>query len=130
MSISVEVSWGELIDKYTILQIKLNRIKDENKLKNIQTEINALKLYYDTAHFINNQLIYLEVSLQTINNLLWDIEDNIRDCEREQDFGTKFIELARNVYHFNDKRAEIKREINLLLNSNIIEEKSYKSYNV
>lgn len=129
MSATVEVSWGELIDKYTILQIKSYRIKDKTKLVNIQVEMNALKEQYENAHNLSNKLIYLEGVLRGVNETLWDIEDKIRDCEREGNFGEIFITLARSVYIQNDKRADLKREINLLLKSSIVEEKSYKPYN-
>lgn len=124
----VEVSWGELIDKYTILQIKSNRIKDETKLKNVTKELKALDYQYRQGHQISSKLEALEKSLTEINERLWDTEDKIRDCEREQRFDDEFVDLARAVYIFNDKRAEIKRDINLVLHSSIVEEKSYKPY--
>lgn len=132
---SMPVSVGELCDKLSILRIKLNKITDQNKLANINTEYRALHAVYLT-HIgtssrqadLTQQLSELETQLQTANAKIWDIEDAIRDCERNKDFGPKFIELARGVYHNNDERARIKRVINDLLGSKIVEEKSYTDY--
>ncbi len=126
--ISVEVSPGELIDKITILEIKLERIQDEEKLKNIKLEWETLTQARDRDIKPSPELDRLTTALKKSNESLWRIEDDIRDCERENDFGDKFIELARGVYKNNDKRSELKREINELLGSRLIEEKSYAAY--
>ena len=112
----IEVSNGEIIDKYTILEIKLSQIKDESKLKNIQHEYDVLtpdvqQIYRSCQD--ENQLKKLHSDLLTINKKLWDIEDDIRECERAKDFGQTFIDLARAVYYTNDDRSEVKKEINL-----------------
>lgn len=133
MYLTAEVSPGELIDKLSILNIKLTLIKDEAKLANVRHEHTILNdkftnLQIAVGSDIREQLLKLSKDLETINCALWDIEDNIRDCERNQDFGPKFIELARGVYKTNDKRSAVKRDINELLQSELIEEKSYKPY--
>jgi len=115
----IEVSKGELIDKITILEIKDDRVKDEEKLKNIRHELDVLLKY-------EFQTPLLKERLKGINNALWDFEDEIRKMEDENDFGEKFIKTARNIYTFNDERAKIKRLINLEQDSDIIEEKSYR----
>jgi hypothetical protein len=121
----IEVSNGEIIDKLTILQIKLERIKDEAKQINLQKEFNELSKI--TSGFISTSDI-LYKSLYEVNCELWDIEDHIRDLERKKDFGDDFIATARAVYIKNDKRSEIKREINIKTSSGLIEEKSYEKY--
>lgn len=128
MAVLTEVSWGELIDKYTILLIKSERIHDEAKLKNVQAELTALSPAHDQAHGMSAGLGEAEGRLKAINEELWDIEDRIRDCERAKDFGPRFVELARSVYFRNDVRAAVKREINQLLGSSLVEEKSYQPY--
>jgi hypothetical protein len=125
----VEISNGELLDKITILEIKLTKIKDKEKLYNIQKEFDTLsplahKLFESNDGQLQNH--YLE--LAKINGELWDIEDWIRDCEREKRFDKEFVELARSVYITNDKRSEVKKIINILTSSGLVEEKSYKSY--
>lgn len=121
----IEVSNGEIIDKLTIIQIKLERIKDQSKLVNLQKE-------YDELIKISSSIIStddpLYKSLYLINCELWDIEDHIRDLERSKDFGADFVTTARAVYFKNDKRSEIKREINIKTSSGLIEEKSYEKY--
>ncbi len=121
----IEVSNGEIIDKLTILQIKIERIKDEKKLKNLKKEFDELN---KTAASIMKPSNPLYKALYEINCELWDIEDHIRDLERRKDFGEDFIATARSVYFRNDKRAEIKRQINLNTSSGLIEEKSYEKY--
>ncbi|MCX6329667.1 MAG: DUF6165 family protein [Bacteroidia bacterium] len=121
----VEVSNGEIIDKLTIIQIKLERIKDEAKLKNLKKEFE--KLSKVTSKIISTT-DPLYVALYEVNCELWDIEDHIRDLERKKDFGDDFISTARSVYFKNDKRAEIKRGINIKTSSGLIEEKSYEKY--
>ena len=128
MAVMTEVSWGEMIDKYTILVIKSERIHDEAKRKNIQAELTALAPAHAQAHGMNGGLRDAEGRLKAINEELWDIEDRIRDCERAKDFGPRFVELARSVYFRNDARASVKREINELLGSSLVEEKSYQPY--
>ena len=121
----IEVSNGEIIDKLTILQIKIERIKDEKKLKNLKKEFDELN---KTAASIMKPSNPLYKALYEINCELWDIEDHIRDLERRKDFGEDFIATARSVYLMNDKRAEIKRQININTSSGLIEEKSYQKY--
>ena len=122
----IEVSNGELLDKISILEIKLHKIKDTGKLINIQKEFDELnplckKLFEQFGGELQNH--YLE--LAKINGQLWDIEDEIREYEKNKDFGGKFTELARSVYFTNDKRSEMKKIINLITSSYLIEEKSY-----
>lgn len=121
----IEVSNGEIIDKLTILQIKLERIKDEAKLKNLKKEYDEL-IQVTSSIIGTNDPLYR--SLYEINCELWDIEDHIRDLERNKDFGKDFVETARAVYFKNDKRSVIKRDINLKTSSGFIEEKSYEKY--
>tara|TARA_B100001113_G_C20799195_1_gene487457 strand:+ start:56 stop:466 length:411 start_codon:yes stop_codon:yes gene_type:complete len=128
-SYKVEISNGELLDKVSILELKLLKIKDKNKLKNIQNEfdtINPLVVDLFETYDSDLQIKYLELS--KINGQLWDIEDDIRECERNKDFGKEFVELARSVYITNDERCRVKKEINLLTNSDLVEEKSYEEY--
>jgi hypothetical protein len=126
--ILVEVAPGELIDKITILQIKTERIDDADKVKNVRIELEVLETARDNVIPTSAELDRLTAELKTVNEALWEIEDDIRDCERDKDFGPKFIELARSVYRTNDRRAAAKREINELLGSKIVEEKSYADY--
>ena len=128
VNISVDISPGELIDKITILEIKLDRIEDTEKVNNVRTEWEILTESRDNALPQSDELSDLTKQLGAINEQLWVIEDDIRDCERARDFGEKFIELARSVYIVNDKRAALKGEINALLGSMIREEKSYAAY--
>lgn len=128
MTIKVEVSFGEFLDKLTILQIKSERIGDPAKLKNINNE---LKLLQDSWAADPRSAIDIETEmkqLKAINEKLWQIEDDIRDKERNRTFDTGFIELARAVYFSNDERARIKRVLNEKLGSDLIEEKSYADY--
>jgi hypothetical protein len=119
----IEVSIGEIVDKLSILQIKKENIKDSEKLKNVENEYKYLnKIVFDDLKIL--EMDYLE--LLEINSKLWIIEDDIREKERVSDFDNDFIELARSVYFTNDKRAEIKKSINLKYGSIFIEEKSYK----
>ena len=128
MNIKVDISPGELIDKMTILEIKLSNISDKNKLKNIQSEYDVIRGTYLQSIPPTEGLTRLVSELKAVNETLWVIEDDIRECERCNEFGHKFIELARSVYKTNDRRAILKRRINMLLDSSIIEEKSYRSY--
>jgi hypothetical protein len=121
----IEVSNGEIADKLTIVEIKLERITDLAKRKNLEREYKVLNKA--AAAFIErSNPLYL--SLYKVNSELWEIEDHIRDLERERDFGQDFIETARSVYKKNDLRSEIKREINLSTGSGLVEEKSYEKY--
>jgi hypothetical protein len=123
----IEVSNGEIADKFSILIIKKSKIKDDVKLNNIEKEIDSIiPIFLKVVKKKEVHDKYLD--LEVVNKELWSIEDDIRECERQKDFGDKFIQLARSVYIKNDRRAEIKKEINLLTNSGIVEEKSYESY--
>lgn len=122
------VSAGELLDKLTILDIKAERIRDADKLVNVRTEQAALRDIRDANGLRGGAIDECVAALKLVNEELWVIEDEIRDCERAKDFGPRFIELARAVYHTNDRRAEIKREINLISGSGLVEEKSYAAY--
>jgi hypothetical protein len=121
----IEVSNGEIVDKLTIMQIKLERIKDNAKLKNLKKEYD--ELIKVTSSIISTEDLLFK-ALYDVNCELWDIEDHIRDLERKQDFGIDFISTARSVYFKNDKRAELKREINIRTASGLFEEKSYEKY--
>jgi len=123
--IFAEISAGELIDKITILEIKQKKIKDAGKLQSIKTELASLQQTLNEHITLNDEIKKLSDELKKINFKLWDIEDGKRNCEKEKNFGEKFIELARNVYLFNDQRAKIKLQINNHLGSNIQEVKSY-----
>jgi hypothetical protein len=128
VSIKVELSVGELLDKISILQIKAERIVDPSKLENINKELDVLMSLWKDFAYSNNNLESETNELKAINEELWDIEDKIRDKERNQVFDKGFIELARAVYITNDKRAGIKRIINSKTGSELIEEKSYSDY--
>tara|TARA_X000001036_G_C20143273_1_gene588241 strand:- start:128 stop:511 length:384 start_codon:yes stop_codon:yes gene_type:complete len=125
----VEVSNGELLDKLTILELKLSNINDQKKIINIKKEHNELsplaKKLFDQY---GSDLNHLYNSLSDINNQLWKIEDDIRECERNKNFEKEFISLARAVYFTNDKRSDVKKSINLLTGSGFVEEKSYEDY--
>jgi hypothetical protein len=127
MIISTPVSLGELVDKISILHIKNNNIKDEEKLKLIREELELLNQTLNKHIKKNDIQNYLD-SLIEINSKLWVIEDDIRDCERKKKFDQTFIDLARSVYFTNDKRSEVKLEINKKFGSKIIEVKSYEEY--
>ena len=125
MQLMVEVSVGEVLDKITILEIKDQRITDPAKLANVRAELTTLN---DTLAGVLKPTAELEVlrkELFDINAALWVIEDEIRECEAAKDFGPRFIELARAVYFTNDKRATVKKQINLAVGSRLVEEKSY-----
>ena len=125
----VEVSNGELLDKLSILELKLNNIKDNKKIINIKNEYGGLRpLCDDLFNNYGEELISLYSKLSEINKELWQIEDDIRECERKKDFGKVFVSLARAVYFTNDKRSEVKKSINLLTESGFVEEKSYEDY--
>jgi len=128
VTVSVDVAPGELVDKITILEIKLERITDAAKLTNVRIEYDTLSKARDDAITASEELDRLTTELKQINESLWVIEDDIRDCERAKDFGDGFVKLARAVYVTNDKRMAIKRQINDLLGSRLVEEKSYAAY--
>lgn len=130
MLIEAPISLGELIDKITILEIKAVNISDAGKLKNVTHELNVLNAKVDSLLDGGGKakLAPLQQALKDINQKLWVIEDDIRDCEFAKDFSDKFIQLARAVYVTNDKRAKVKKDINLAFGSELIEEKSYKDY--
>jgi len=127
-NIFVPVSPGEVLDKITILEIKSERIQDEAKLQNVRRELALLKETWAQSVVEDKTIRRLHDELKDINGALWDIEDAIRDEERSQRFKQRFIELARNVYFTNDRRSRVKKELNLHLGSEIVEEKSYQTY--
>ena len=126
--ILTEISAGELLDKISILEIKLIKINDEENLLEINKEYNSLKETQNSNIKLTKNLENLIKELKEVNLKLWDIEDNKRICEKNKDFGKVFVDLSRNVYLNNDKRAKIKSEINKLLGSNIKEVKQYVNY--
>lgn len=128
MQIKVPVSVGELVDKLVILEIKAERIADATKRANVVHERDLLRDTVANEVPGSARLNELTAALKQVNEELWVIEDDIRDCERNRDFGPRFVELARAVYVTNDKRAALKKDINLLVGSDIVEEKSYKAY--
>ena len=125
VEVQVPISVGELIDKITILEIKAERISDPAKRPNVEAELKALAAVRDAGVPKGPRLDALTERLGGINRTLWDIEDDIRSHEKRQDFGPRFVELARSVYRQNDERARVKKEINQLVGSRFVEEKSY-----
>jgi predicted nucleic acid-binding Zn-ribbon protein len=128
MNVNLEISIGEFFDKLTILEIKTARISDEAKLANINKELDSLNKLLVQQKFTRDDVVNEVAELRKVNEALWEIEDDIRDKESQKAFDDKFIELARAVYITNDKRSEIKRDINLKLGSDFVEEKSYEEY--
>ena len=126
--ILTEISAGELLDKISILEIKIAKINDKESLLEINKEYNSLKETQNSNIKLTKNLENLIKELKEVNLKLWDIEDNKRICEKNKDFGKVFVDLSRNVYLNNDKRAKIKSEINKLLGSNIKEVKQYVNY--
>jgi hypothetical protein len=126
--IYAEISVGELLDKISILEIKQKNLKDNEKIKIVNKELESLNMTLKKDVTMTEEIQSLYQDLKKINSMLWDIEDEKRDCERNKDFGDKFIELARSVYIENDNRAKIKNKINQLSGSNISEVKSYDKY--
>lgn len=126
--IMTPIAPGELLDKLTILQIKIERISDIAKVSNVKIEFDALSKVAAENVPETDEINGLQSQLLEVNKQLWDIEDDIRDCERAKDFGQKFVELARAVYVTNDQRADLKKQINIALGSALIEEKSYADY--
>jgi predicted nucleic acid-binding Zn-ribbon protein len=125
---TVEVSWGEFIDKVTILEIKEQRLKSAAAVANVRNELGALRRVLGTLPPAPPTLEPLKQKLKSINETLWEIEDQIRAKEAEKSFDKSFVELARAVYHHNDERASLKREINALMKSGLVEEKQYTAY--
>lgn len=128
MLLSIPVSAGEIMDKITILEIKAERILDAEKLANVTAELDTLRPLVTHDALNTASIKALVAELKDINEALWDIEDDIREREYAKDFGEAFIALARAVYVTNDKRAEVKKQINLATGSTLIEEKSYEDY--
>jgi hypothetical protein len=128
MSLMIEVAAGELIDKLTILEIKLENISDPAKLSNVRREYDSLLMSFRDNFAETPEIIRLTADLKATNKQLWQIEDDIREHERKSDFGAGFVELARSVYRTNDRRAAVKRHLNELLDSAMVEEKSYSDY--
>ena len=126
--ILVPVSFGELLDKIAILQIKSERMTDAAKLANVRKELEALEQTWMAHPAAGHDIVRLRAELKAVNERLWKIEDDIRDEERAQRFGDEFVRLARAVYHENDERARIKKDINLALGSTYVDEKSYQDY--
>jgi hypothetical protein len=126
----IEVSNGEILDKITILVIKSKMITDPVKLKNINNELDELKSFLDVVGYESNVTVnFLVKELQSVNEKLWVIEDKLRDKEKLKEFDDEFIQLARGVYFTNDERARIKKNLNEVTNSKLVEEKSYQKYN-
>ncbi|MGC4030000.1 MAG: DUF6165 family protein [Steroidobacteraceae bacterium] len=122
------VSFGELLDKIAILQIKSERMGDPAKLANVRNELSALEKTWKAHPAAGSDVAKLRAELKAVNERLWDIEDDIRLKEKAQEFDAEFIRLARSVYFENDERARIKKDINLALGSSYVEEKSYQDY--
>ena len=128
MKILSEISVGELLDKISILEIKLEKVKDKDSQKKIRNEYDILKKTQNSSIVMSDKIKDLYRSVSDVNIKLWNIEDKLRICEQNKDFGEDFIELARGVYFNNDRRAKIKKEINKILKSNIEEVKEYVDY--
>ena len=126
--IQVPVSPGEVLDKITILEIKSERIGDADKLANVKRELELLQAFWLRSVEQDETVRRIHSELKAINETLWEIEDDIRDKERAREFDQRFIDLARSVYVTNDKRADAKKELNVYLGSEIVEEKSYQDY--
>ena len=125
-----EISPGELLDKISILEIKIEKVKDKNSLEEIKKEYKILKEIQTSSIEITGKIKDLFQSVKNVNVKLWNTEDKLRICEKNKDFDKNFIELARGVYFANDERAELKSKINKILKSNIIEIKQYDNYKV
>lgn len=123
----VPTSWGELLDKITILEIKAERLTSTDALANVRRELRQLQTAAERIVH-GHELATLKAALKAVNESLWGIEDRIREREAQQDFGQDFVDLARSVYRTNDERGRIKRAINQLLKSELVEEKQYQSY--
>jgi hypothetical protein len=125
---TIQVSWGELIDRITILEIKEQRLTSPESVGNVRREIAALIIAAQDVHSKHALIAQLKQELKVINETLWDIEDSIRAKEAAKIFDQEFIDLARSVYFQNDKRGDVKRQINTLMKSEIVEEKQYTAY--
>ena len=125
---NIPVSWGELIDKITILEIKSKRLSDHIATENVLKELSMLQAIANAVVENDPAVAALKADLLAVNLALWDIEDHIRDKELQQAFDAEFIELARSVYFQNDRRAMLKKQMNMALKSELVEEKSYKKY--
>ncbi|MEQ9121215.1 MAG: DUF6165 family protein [Alphaproteobacteria bacterium] len=128
LSVEIEISPGELLDRLTILEIKLEKIQAPEKRRNVEAEHGMLARARAAALPEDADVLRLEAELKAVNLRLWEIEDDIRDCERRQDFGAAFVRLARDVYRTNDRRAALKRAVNDRLGAKFVEEKSYAVY--
>jgi hypothetical protein len=128
MLLSVQTSPGEFLDKLTILEIKALRMVDPVKLANVRLELELLRATWAASPLAGHDVAARVAQLRQVNESLWDIEDRIREKEAARSFDAEFIELARSVYRTNDRRAAIKRELNVTLGSDLVEEKSYKAY--
>ncbi|MCK4704362.1 MAG: hypothetical protein KAT90_02685 [Gammaproteobacteria bacterium] len=128
MNVKLEISIGEFFDKITILEIKKEQISDAEKLVNINNELNALNFLLNDLPFSRSDVEKEVAELKKINEELWVIEDDIRDKEAQKVFDQGFIDLARSVYFTNDRRSDVKRDINIKLGSDFVEEKSYEEY--
>ena len=128
MALKVEVSVGELLDKITILEIKSERIPDPDKLVNVRKELELLKATWEASPLAAIDVAAPVAGLKAVNEELWEIEDDIRRHEAAADFGDSFVKLARSVYHANDRRAALKKDLNLKCGSTLVEEKSYVDY--
>jgi peptidoglycan hydrolase CwlO-like protein len=128
MNPSVPVSWGELLDKVTILEIKTQRLTSEAALANVRHELAQLSSFALQAESLNPDIARLKSELKQINETLWQIEDDIREKEATKIFDAEFVRLARAVYHNNDARGRLKQQINQLLKSGLTEEKQYSRY--
>ena len=128
MNVTVDISIGEFFDKLTILEIKRERIQHADKLINVNKEFDALNALLEQLPFSRNDVVDEVGELKAINEKLWVIEDDIRDKEAAKTFDQDFIELARSVYITNDRRSDVKRDINIKLGSSFVEEKSYEEY--
>ena len=125
----IEVSNGEILDKITILVIKSKKITDPIKLKNINNELDELQPFLDVVNYESNSTVNsLVKELESVNEKLWNVEDKLRDKERSKQFDDEFIKLARDVYFTNDERSRIKKNLNEVTNSKLVEEKSYQKY--
>ena len=128
MSVEITVSFGELFDKISILEIKQAKVVRPDQRTNIENELDVLNRVRATAVPVDVAIDDLMAGLTDVNERLWNIEDELRDCERRNEFGATFVEFARSVYQLNDRRAQLKRELNMRLGSELIEEKLYHDY--
>lgn len=128
MLLNVQTSPGEFLDKLTILEIKTERMADPAKLANVRRELDLLRATWQASPLARREVGALTAELKRVNETLWEIEDAIRAKDAARDFGPEFVELARSVYRTNDRRAAIKRELNVALGSDLLEEKSYQAY--